>query len=956
MKTFKFLFTAIFIITLIENTIAQNRGTFLNDSLTSVELNNKGIVSGRIGDFEKALDFFQKSYLLRKKIYGDRSPRLASPLINIGIQFKNLGDHKNAISNYKLAESIIKTNYGEQDSRLAFVYNNLGNIYKLAGDYNQALEYFNHALSTLKNETSEHQDILKTTKYNLAETYCNLRDYPRANAYINENLKSTLPRLRPRYYDLLAVNYKNLKDYKLSDYYFNKAIAEWSKLFGEENIELGFEYLGYSSMLLEAGLYDKGYHANQIAESVIGKYYGEKSRERSNILINYGDYYFLKDTKANWIDEFRARRKQNLAQALKYYQKAAVAVADSFETDDPYLDVPIDKSISDIQLLEALKKKALTLERLGDIYLSEFEYENAIYQFSSALGTLTDASKLIHQLRTGYISEDSKLFLAENQESTFMSAIGIACKLYEHTKDQKYINLAFEFSERSKSATLLASMKDIEAKEFGGIPEEMLDRERFLKINIANYKQMLFDENQHENPDTQKTNLYSNKIFQYNEEYSKLVQTFETNYPKYYSFKYANKVTDISEVRKNLSGREALIEYVVDKTSHNPEDWRVYRFYISKTDIGFSKIKINVSFDNDITFLHHFLTTPDYLSTRKADFIKYSLAANNVYNILLRPIAQQLKGKIVTIVPDEKLAYIPFDALLTSMPDTSRMDFRNLSYLIKDFTVNYTYSATLLYNYLGHKSTATKKLLAFAPVYKFGEIRSGKDSNQTYNLNPLPGAVEEVTQIHQFISGNVFEDKQAQESTFKKLAGNYDILHLSMHTIMNDSLPMFSKLVFAAPEDSQEDGFLNTQEIYNMKLQARLAVLSACNTGSGKLYKGEGVMSLARGFLYAGCPSIVMTLWQVEDKSGAEIMKSFYRYLSHGKRKDVALRLAKLDHIKNADPLKAHPHYWLGYVTIGNPDPMYNRTDIYIVIIIILVVGFILADQILRRKNTGKRF
>jgi tetratricopeptide (TPR) repeat protein len=117
---------------------------------------------------------------------------------------------------------------------LAFVYNNLGNIYKLAGDYNQALEYFNHALSTLKNETSEHQDILKTTKYNLAETYCNLRDYPRANAYINENLKSTLPRLRPRYYDLLAVNYKNLKDYKLSDYYFNKAIAEWSKLFGEK--------------------------------------------------------------------------------------------------------------------------------------------------------------------------------------------------------------------------------------------------------------------------------------------------------------------------------------------------------------------------------------------------------------------------------------------------------------------------------------------------------------------------------------------------------------------------------------------------------------------------------------------------------------------------------------------------------------------------------------------------
>jgi CHAT domain-containing protein len=172
-----------------------------------------------------------------------------------------------------------------------------------------------------------------------------------------------------------------------------------------------------------------------------------------------------------------------------------------------------------------------------------------------------------------------------------------------------------------------------------------------------------------------------------------------------------------------------------------------------------------------------------------------------------------------------------------------------------------------------------------------------------YYFSPLPGASEEVENISSHIKTTAFADYLAQENTFKEQAPDFDILHLAMHTIINDSLPMFSKLVFSKPdENTTDDGFLNTYEIYNMKLSARMAVLSACETGSGKLQKGEGVMSLARGFIYAGCPAIVMTLWQVEDKSGSEIMGNFYSYLSKGKRKDVALRMAKLKHLDLSDP------------------------------------------------------
>ncbi len=103
-----------------------------------------------------------------------------------------------------------------------------------------------------------------------------------------------------------------------------------------------------------------------------------------------------------------------------------------------------------------------------------------------------------------------------------------------------------------------------------------------------------------------------------------------------------------------------------------------------------------------------------------------------------------------------------------------------------------------------------------------------------------------------------------------------------------------------------------------MKLNAQLAVLSACNTGKGKLLGGEGVLSLSRGFFYAGVPSVIMTLWAVEDRSGADLMTSFYKYLAEGKTKDEALRLAKVDYLKSSDQMRSHPHFWAAYMSIGN--------------------------------------
>ena len=154
-------------------------------------------------------------------------------------------------------------------------------------------------------------------------------------------------------------------------------------------------------------------------------------------------------------------------------------------------------------------------------------------------------------------------------------------------------------------------------------------------------------------------------------------------------------------------------------------------------------------------------------------------------------------------------------------------------------------------------------------------------------LLPLGGIIKEVQSINETVPSRVFLNEEATEANFKKYAPDYNVLHLAMHTIMKDDKPLESLLAFTNVNDSDttEDNKLYAYEIYNMKLNAQMAVLSSCSSGFGKMQKGEGMMSLARGFIYAGCPSIIMTLWQVSDKSSSELMTSFYKYLKKGKSK-----------------------------------------------------------------------
>ncbi|MEM9328027.1 MAG: CHAT domain-containing protein, partial [Bacteroidota bacterium] len=199
---------------------------------------------------------------------------------------------------------------------------------------------------------------------------------------------------------------------------------------------------------------------------------------------------------------------------------------------------------------------------------------------------------------------------------------------------------------------------------------------------------------------------------------------------------------------------------------------------------------------------------------------------------------------------------------------------------------------------------------------------------------------QEVESISSYFRGNSFSGEEATEENFKANSEGGDILHLAMHAIVDDSDPMMSRMLFYNDHDSLEDGLLHAFEIYNMRIPARVTVLSACETGFGAMAKGEGAMSLARAFAYAGSPSVVMSHWPVDDKSTSELMTNFYRYLSEGHTKGSALQKARQDFLSKADVSRSHPFFWAGFVVVGDDSPVTrSRWPWWILLIGVLITG-----------------
>jgi CHAT domain-containing protein len=347
---------------------------------------------------------------------------------------------------------------------------------------------------------------------------------------------------------------------------------------------------------------------------------------------------------------------------------------------------------------------------------------------------------------------------------------------------------------------------------------------------------------------------------------------------------------------------------------------------------------------------------PSPSGNAREDFVNYQKSGYRLYQKIIEPIRPYLISKKLLISPDNILSYIPFETLPMSPSTGDRILYNQIPYLMNEFDISYTYSVTFLAESMKRKSRWSNRLIAFAPSYSEPiNIGTVLMNRQMVNglLPDLPYAKQEAEYVSSVTNGTLYENEKARETVFKSESGKYDVIHLAMHTILNDKDPMYSTLIFSSETDSVQDRYLKTYEVYSIPLRAKMVVLSSCNSGTGYLSSGEGILSLARGFMYSGSESVVMAMWEIEDRSGTEIVKGFYDNLKKGYSKSSSLRNARIKYLKEADQLRSHPYFWSTLVVYGNNNPLYfSKYFIILSLLAGIIIILFMVFYFWRRKNS----
>ncbi len=890
----------------------------------------------RVGDSRRALSFVQKSHDLVLTVYDPNSPEMARSLLNIGTFSSYNWEYDSALIFLNKAEKIYLESEVTNKNFLGILYSNMGRIHKILGNYHKAQEYYSYANRFLNNETLDPFVYWEANLYiRQAILESALNNFQMSLNYFKKSFKliQRLPdnsAMLISYYINTANTYAKINDYNKSIDLQLNAIDICKKDLNSFNGQLIILYNNIGLDYLELGNFNKSEDYFNLAIEMQKKI-SQKSEQYSELFESIGNLF---------------ERKSNYSKALENYQKAMQIITNEFTPIDFFSNPEIEQISNKLLALKILKSKSRCLSAL---YNEEKDFKYLEIALNSSLLQI----ELVEEMRNSYQSFEAKLQMAELENYTYKAALELANHAFEISNDVKYSLLAFEISEKSRSAVLLSSLREIDAREFGELPENLLLQEKKLLKEIAFFKENIYEENQTEKPNQKKLQDWGEYLLEAENQYEQLIKQYEKDYPNYYQLKYNNTVITPRKIQNQLSQNASILEYCV-------LDDMLHTFVVTEKDFYFTSTPIDSSFFQLVNDYLNEYQNFDYSKQSYSNYTQFCWNSNSLYKILIEPVEELIKGDHLIIVPEGILSFLPFETLIKETPDSLSSEyFKDLKYLLYDYNISYSYSSTL-YTELGKKSShkRVKKLLAFAPEYNANSISLAnkkelitRQKKYRRDLYPIPGVIDEVNAIKNLIPSEVFIGKDATETNFRNIAESYDILHLAMHTVIDNDNPMFSKLIFTLGQDTLNDGLLNTFEIFSLKLNARLVVLSACSTGDGNYNQGEGVMSLARSFAYAGSPSILMTLWEVEDKSGVKLMKEFYTSLIKGMTKSEALRNAKIKFIKEAKPENSHPFFWSAYITMGNTDPLYGNKYPKVCILVVSVIIILLFLVLIYRKR-----
>ena len=549
---------------------------------------------------------------------------------------------------------------------------------------------------------------------------------------------------------------------------------------------------------------------------------------------------------------------------------------------------------------------------LGDAYVQLGQLDQAREHYQQAIEAMESV-----RARLGGEAEKASFF--QDKIEVFKKQVAVLLDRRLKGVGMDRAAEAFNYAERARARAFFDLLAEARIDVEQNVAPDLLKRKQELQGRISQLTAQLIKERSQETVKQDKTKIaeLDKRLSQADAELGDWLRELRSRNPRYAALKYPQPAA-LTATQRLLANDTVLLSYsLADPTS--------FLFAVSANDFQIKRLPSERTLRESVQkFL---LAITDKNNPAPADYRRHALYLSQQ---LLQPVSRMLAGKkALVIVADGPLHRLPFEALFLPGTTVTRGDFRQLPYLIRRFAVSYAPSASVLAELQNEpRATAPKGFIAFGdPLYE----QPAKDASATtlravvaagrINLQPLPYSREEVSAIAQLFPDDqreLFLGDAATEENAKvpERLSRYRLVHFSTHGYVNETKPRFSGLLLSQPRSvtGSEDGLLSAYEIFNLKLKADLVVLSACETGLGKEVRGEGLMSLMRAFIYAGTPSVVVSLWKVNDESAADLMVRFYRHLQKdGISKSEALRQAQLETIND----NGFPFFWAPFILVG---------------------------------------
>ncbi|MEM9920502.1 MAG: CHAT domain-containing protein [Bacteroidota bacterium] len=853
-------------------------------------------------DYELYKTYAQRAFEEARIHLGKKHPYYGESLNNLGGYYYLIGNFDKTIELLKQDASVKELNNASKVEQ-AFTFHNLGKNYRRRGDYTQAIKYLRKSLEYRLDIPDMDDYLIAYTYHDLARIYKDQGQNDTSLYYFNFclDILNMLPAADKRVVKRKISTHQGMSDIWVKKGKPDRAKQEIYKAIALQQKSAWRNWINHH-LLAKIALKDQRPHQAlehlQLALKLNAQGISKAANPtNARILLTTGETYAL-------LKDYTAALENYHAALL---QLSPAQVRNKPVSFDPTADQLLDKSIA----LKILKGKAEAWQQL-------YRQEGHLSHLKASYKSYLVMADLIKAIRQGFQTVEAKNTLASESVGIYEGALLVASELYQQTNDPTYLKTAFYLAESNKALLLLEALNEQAARGFAGIPDSLLEREKDLRINLAFYQKMLLEKQLEESPAEEVIRNLQSSIFDLNEQLELLIGQFELHYPRYHTLKSNTRVPPLEELQEKLAQKNAtLLEYFLG-------DSLLFVFKVDARSIDLYKLS-NESLAHKIDVFRTTLTAPAKRQLVAEDFHTYTTSANELYQLLFPFALPEMDGDLrhLIIIPDHQLNYVPFELLLSqNVPTTAAADFHtsNLSYLIEQFAVSYDYSATLFCKNQERKYPRDyASFIGFAPDFELYAEQENRGCTED-QLFQLHCNRREVSNISTLMGGKALLGEMANTTNFELEAVNHLIIHLATHACANEHTPMLNKIYLS-------DNHLSGIDLNNLRLNAELAVLSACNTGSGKLIKGEGVMSLARSFMTAGCNSTLMSMWAVNDCATSDIMLYFYQELKAGRSKDEALRQAKLKYLSQASKALAHPYYWGPFLQFGDARPIRLKSE-----------------------------